>query len=166
MGLGIDPKVDYAFKRLFGSEENAPLLVSLLNAVVVPARPVSGVEIVLPHSDKSSPEDKLTIGDVKARAMFGGHGFYLDGVFFAITARERVFFKVDEQTRSRYEAAGMAAFRPFDDHSVLHSYYEVPPAVLADGEAMQQWATAAQAAARRVATAKPKPRRRRTRERP
>ncbi|GEM_PF-6895091 len=27
MILGIDPKVDYAFKRLFGSQANLPLLV-------------------------------------------------------------------------------------------------------------------------------------------
>lgn len=103
------------------------------------------------------------LGDVKARAMFGGHGFYLDGVFFAIAARERVYFKVDGQTRDRYEAAGMAAFRPFDDHSVLRSYYEVPPGVLADGAALHVWAAEAQAAARRAGVARP--RRRGTRER-
>jgi DNA transformation protein len=104
------------------------------------------------------------LGDVKARAMFGGHGFYLDGVFFAITARERVYFKVDERTRGRYEAAGMAAFRPFDDHGALRSYYEVPPDVLSDGETMQEWAAEAQAAARRAGAGKP--RRRGARERP
>lgn len=27
MILGIDPKVDYAFKKLFGSEANKPLLI-------------------------------------------------------------------------------------------------------------------------------------------
>ena len=103
------------------------------------------------------------LGDVKVRAMFGGHGFYLDGVFFAIAARGRVYFKVDDRTRARYDAAGMAPFRPFDEHSVLHSYYEVPPAVLADGEAIQAWAAESQQAARRVGAARPK--RRTTRER-
>ncbi|MGD9538820.1 MAG: TfoX/Sxy family protein [Alphaproteobacteria bacterium] len=100
------------------------------------------------------------LGDVKARAMFGGHGFYLDGVFFAIAAGERIFFKVDGQTRARYEGAGMAAFRPFDDHMVLRSYYEVPAAVLADGEALLAWAAESQAAARRVGAAKAGRRRR------
>lgn len=34
MKLGIDPKIDYAFKKLFGQERNKPLLVHLLNAVL------------------------------------------------------------------------------------------------------------------------------------
>ncbi|MBI4861517.1 MAG: PD-(D/E)XK nuclease family transposase, partial [Candidatus Riflebacteria bacterium] len=34
MRLGIDPKVDFAFKWLFGSEANKPLLVHLLHAVL------------------------------------------------------------------------------------------------------------------------------------
>src|SRR5947209_1872588 len=37
MILDIDPKVDVAFKKLFGNEDEAPLLVSLLNAVIEPA---------------------------------------------------------------------------------------------------------------------------------
>ena len=77
MRLGIDPKVDYVFKRLFGSEENALLLISLLNAVALPARPVTGVEIVLAHADKASPEDKLAIGDVKARDQ-GNRQFHVE----------------------------------------------------------------------------------------
>jgi hypothetical protein len=61
---GIDPCVDYVFKKLYGSEDTAPLLVSLLNAVVGPTRPVTGVQIVLPQTDKAFAEDKLAIGDV------------------------------------------------------------------------------------------------------
>jgi hypothetical protein len=33
---GIDPKVDYAFKRLFGREANQALAIHLLNAVLAP----------------------------------------------------------------------------------------------------------------------------------
>jgi len=33
MGTGIDPREDYVFKRVFGDEDNALLLVDLLNAV-------------------------------------------------------------------------------------------------------------------------------------
>ncbi len=32
MGTGIDPKVDYAFKRVFGSEENRNVLLHLLRS--------------------------------------------------------------------------------------------------------------------------------------
>lgn len=31
---GIDPKVDYAFKRLFGVERNRHLLIDLIDAVL------------------------------------------------------------------------------------------------------------------------------------
>ena len=33
---GIDPKVDYAFKKLFAIQANVPLLLDLLNAVLKP----------------------------------------------------------------------------------------------------------------------------------
>ncbi|MCI5224331.1 MAG: transposase, partial [Candidatus Electrothrix sp. AR4] len=31
----INPRVDFAFKKLFGSEENKDLLISLINAILV-----------------------------------------------------------------------------------------------------------------------------------
>jgi predicted transposase/invertase (TIGR01784 family) len=74
---GINPCVDYIFKKLFGSEDTAPLLVSLLNAVVGPTGPVTGVQIVLPQTDKAFAEDKLAIGDVKARDQ-GNRQFQLE----------------------------------------------------------------------------------------
>jgi hypothetical protein len=36
MELGIQPTVDYAFKKVFGTEENLPVLASLLDAVLKP----------------------------------------------------------------------------------------------------------------------------------
>ena len=41
--LGIDPKNDFAFKRVFGSEHHPRVLIHLLNAVLDPApgRPAS-----------------------------------------------------------------------------------------------------------------------------
>ena len=36
MQIGVDPKVDYAFKRVFGHENNTDILCSLLNAVLNP----------------------------------------------------------------------------------------------------------------------------------
>jgi hypothetical protein len=37
MKIQIDPKVDYAFKHVFGREESKPALISLLDAVLQPA---------------------------------------------------------------------------------------------------------------------------------
>ena len=30
----INPKIDFAFKKLFGSEENKDLLISLINSII------------------------------------------------------------------------------------------------------------------------------------
>lgn len=89
----------------------------------------------------------MPLGEARARAMFGGHGVYLDGQFFAIAMGGRFYFKVDEKSRGRYVEAGMAAFRPFDGDTVLISYFEVPPAVLADPDEVRDWAAESRAAA-------------------
>jgi len=73
MILGIDPKIDYAFKKLFGSESNKPLLIALLNAVLRAylAEPIVDVEILNPFNDKDILGDKLSILDIKARDRNG-----------------------------------------------------------------------------------------------
>jgi len=84
---------------------------------------------------------------VTSRAMFGGHGLYLDGVFFAIAYDERLYFKTDSSTVEAFVAAGMEPFRPPQGHAPKW-YYEVPPEVLDDRSALAEWAAAAVGAAR------------------
>ena len=50
MKPGIDPKVDYAFKKVFGSESNVDLLKLFLEAVL--GFPLSAVEIVDPFDEQ------------------------------------------------------------------------------------------------------------------
>jgi predicted transposase/invertase (TIGR01784 family) len=73
MRPGIDPTVDYAFKKLFGSERNHDLLLSLLNAILQPSLEeiLVGIEILNPFNDKETSEDKLSIVDIKARDLQG-----------------------------------------------------------------------------------------------
>jgi hypothetical protein len=73
MVIKVDPCIDFAFKWLFGREENLPLLVDLLNAVLQPATDsgITGLELLNPFSSQDSPEDKLSIVDVKARDSSG-----------------------------------------------------------------------------------------------
>jgi hypothetical protein len=65
MATGIDPKVDYVFKCLCGDEDNALLLVDLLNAVLrfPVGRVVSGVTQLNPFVAK---DDKITTASVSA----------------------------------------------------------------------------------------------------
>jgi DNA transformation protein and related proteins len=79
------------------------------------------------------------LGGLTCRAMFGGHGLYWNGVIFAIVFRDRLYLKVDEQSKPDFVARGMGPFRP-NERQTLTSYYEVPPEVLADQDALLSWA--------------------------
>lgn len=73
MRLGVDPKIDYAFKRLFGSEANTDILIDLMNSVLrlPPTEQVVEVQILNPFSEKDALDDKLSILDIKARDQDG-----------------------------------------------------------------------------------------------
>ena len=67
MNLGIDPKVDFAFKLIFGSPEHTRITIHFLNAILNPPHPITWVEILNPIQGKDFAEDKLVILDVLAR---------------------------------------------------------------------------------------------------
>ena len=50
---GISPKVDIAFKKIFGVEENKDLLISLINSIVGEEDQVSDVTLLNPYNPKS-----------------------------------------------------------------------------------------------------------------
>ena len=84
--------------------------------------------------------DRLTpLGPIRAKAMFGGYGLYLDDVFFALVA-DQLYLKVDDRNRPTFEAAGMEPFRPFDDRPGTMSYYPVPDQVFDEPQALVEWA--------------------------
>jgi predicted transposase/invertase (TIGR01784 family) len=69
----IDPKIDCVFKALLGAEENLPLLVHFLNAVLgadLP-QPIVQVEILNPFNEREFLDDKLSVVDIKARDAAG-----------------------------------------------------------------------------------------------
>ncbi len=77
MKLGIDPTVDIVFKRIFGSEDNALVLIDLLHAVIQPAQAITGLAISQAHSDREWLDDKQAIGDVRARDQ-GNRQFHVE----------------------------------------------------------------------------------------
>lgn len=76
---------------------------------------------------------------VEARRMFGGLGFYREGVFFGLVYKGRVYFKTDETSRTRYLDAGMKPFRPRPGQK-LGRYYEVPADVIENRAELADWA--------------------------
>ncbi len=70
---GIDPKVDYAFKFVFGRGHNQAVLIHLIEAVLRPApgERIVQLELLNPFHDKQALDDKLSILDIKARDQRG-----------------------------------------------------------------------------------------------
>ncbi len=69
--LGIDPTVDYAFRKIFGDPKNSDVLIHVLNSVLEFQSPIVDVEILNPFIDKEFEDDKLAILDIKARDRDG-----------------------------------------------------------------------------------------------
>ena len=103
-------------------------------------------------------EKLQALGPVVSRRMFGGVGFYLDGVFFALMMGDRLYFKVDDRNRRDFEAAGMEPFVPFKDRQASTSYFEVPERVLQSRALLKSWGAKALAAARAAPARKPRKR--------
>jgi DNA transformation protein len=95
-----------------------------------------------------------TLGAVRARSLFGGHGLYVDDLFCAIVMDDVLYFKVDAHTRGRFEAAGCAPFKPFADRALMLQYCEAPAEIFEDPAAFRQWAMLARDAALRSAAVK------------
>jgi len=67
----ISPRVDLAFKKIFGVEENKDLLISLINSIVGTEDQVSEITLLNPYNPKNFRQDKLSILDVKATNQDG-----------------------------------------------------------------------------------------------
>ena len=79
------------------------------------------------------------LGEVTSRPLFGGHGLYWRDAIFGILSGGKIYLKVDERSKADYESRGMGPFRP-NERQTIKSYYEVPPEVLAEPEALLSWA--------------------------
>ena len=100
--------------------------------------------------------DQLSgLPELRAKAMFGGHGIYSGDHFFGILFEGRVYFKVDDTTRAHYEARGMSPFTyEMKGRVMTMRYHEVPPDVLEDRSEAIAWANQAiQVAAKKLVRA-------------
>ena len=115
MPIGIEPTVDYAFKRVFGRQENEESLCSLLNAVL--RRPVGqrieSVVILNPFLPLEAFDDKLSVLDIKARDE-SGRTFNVEmQIRLHHALRERVlFYWAKLYTEQLSEGEDYAELRP------------------------------------------------------
>ncbi len=89
----------------------------------------------------------LPLGPVRARAMFGGWGLFLDDAMFGLIAGERLYFKVDAETERRFAAASAEAFTYLRQGKRIAMSYRAAP--LETG-ALLPWAELGLEAARRA----------------
>jgi DNA transformation protein len=97
-------------------------------------------------------------GSVRRRRMFGGHGLYVDGLFVALVAFERLYLKADAASAARFEAAGGERFVYSARGRQTALNYWTPPAEAMESPAlMQPWVRLAQQAALQAPRAPRKP---------
>ena len=109
------------------------------------------------------------LGDARGRALFGGHGVYIDGLIIGIIAFDTFYLKVDDANRADFEAAGSEPFT-YDGKGkpIVMSYWECPAEAMEDPDQLRAWAQKSLAAARRSSkppAGKARPRKRISKER-
>ncbi len=97
-----------------------------------------------------------SIGPVKAKGMFGGHGIFLDGLMIALVADSTLYLKVDEESAEDFKKKGLEPFSYYKKNKEYKmSYFQAPEETLEGSEEMNIWANKAYAAALRAASKKP-----------
>jgi len=98
-----------------------------------------------------------SIGSVRAKSMFGGHGIFLEGLMFGLIADSVLYLKVDKETEIEFTARGLEAFTYNKKGKEFKmSYYQAPEEALEDHEEMKSWANKAYGAALKAASKKRK----------
>ena len=94
-------------------------------------------------------------GRARFRAMFGGHGMYLDGRMCAIVFGDALYLKTDAASRPRFVERGLGPFvYVMKGKPMPLSYYAAPAEALEDGAELADWLEEAWRTAGRKAAAK------------
>jgi DNA transformation protein and related proteins len=96
-----------------------------------------------------------SIGPVRAKGMFGGHGIFLEGLMFGLIADSILYLKVNKETENEFIARGLEAFTYNKKGKEFKmSYYQAPEEVLEDDDEMNSWASKAYGVALKAASKK------------
>jgi DNA transformation protein len=99
-------------------------------------------------------EQLAPLGPIVLRRMFGKTGVFCSGVMLGMVADNDLYFRVDEGNKALFAEA--AAFPPLNyakgGRDIDLAFWRVPERLFDEPEELVEWAKAALAAARRVAT--------------
>jgi DNA transformation protein and related proteins len=103
-------------------------------------------------------EQMAGFGPVGVRPMFGGAAVQRDGLTFALLDDDVLYFKVNDETRGRFEAEGLGPFTypSKKGEMVITGYYRAPARCLDDADDMRDWCRLAFDVALQAAAKKPK----------
>jgi len=62
----LNPKIDLVFKKIFGTEQNKNILISLINSILPAEEQVVEITIKNPYNETNFIGDKLSVVDIKA----------------------------------------------------------------------------------------------------
>ena len=80
------------------------------------------------------------LGDLKAKAMFGGYGIYCNNIIFAIIVNDDLYFKTDKMLSKEFESDGSYPFTyKARGKTIALSYYKVTVEVIEDEEKLRSW---------------------------
>ncbi|NLR75908.1 TfoX/Sxy family protein [Leeia aquatica] len=90
----------------------------------------------------------LPLGPVRIKRFFGGYSLTLADVQFGFVMKGSLYFRVDRHSLGVYLQHGMPPFSyaTAQRQVIVARYYEVPPSVLEQDHALQDWARTALAA--------------------
>ena len=82
------------------------------------------------------------LGAIRVKPMFGGWGFYLDEVFFALEAWDCLYLKADADSEQAFIDAGCSRFvyTQKDGKTFSMGYWSAPEEALDSPAAMAPWA--------------------------
>jgi len=132
----INPKTDYAFKKIFGSDQSQDILISFLNAIVYQGETfITSLEIIDPYAPGRISGLKTTYFDVKAK-LNNGENVLIEMQAFNVPAfGKRILYntakmyvnqlKLGEVYPELRAAIGVAVtdFTMFNEHSKVISQF-------------------------------------------
>lgn len=95
-----------------------------------------------------------SLGEICARRMFGGWGFFHGGMMVALEYDGSLYLKADDRNRAKFSARGLPAFtfRSKDGRTTRTSYHLAPEEAMQQPAGMLPWARSALEAAERQRT--------------
>lgn len=88
-------------------------------------------------------QDQLSeIDSFETKKMFGGIGFFREGIMFGMIGGGVLRLRINDYTKSKYIAAGMEGLKSKSGKGGM-PYYEVPQNVLEDKKELSNWANEA-----------------------